>query len=200
MGRKAGVSAEQTRTELLEAAARVFALKGYDGASITDICNEAGLSSGSIYAHYEGKADLFLDVVRQHASEEFLRLIALPVSGGGIAEFIETVGGTYARPGPPVVSELITEVIVACKRHPEVDDLVNHWLIDGEHLVGTAMKQAQSEGVIADDVSVSALSRFVLMVALGSRIAGALKLPEVDEKDWAALISRLVASVRAENG
>jgi AcrR family transcriptional regulator len=52
MGRKAGVTVEQTRTDLLAAAARVFARKGYDGASIADICAEAGLSTGPVYAHY----------------------------------------------------------------------------------------------------------------------------------------------------
>ena len=37
MGRIAGVSPDQTRERLLDAAARVFELKGYEGATIAQI-------------------------------------------------------------------------------------------------------------------------------------------------------------------
>ena len=46
MGRRAGVTAEQTRSTLLSAAADIFAAKGYDGASSSDICTAASLTSG----------------------------------------------------------------------------------------------------------------------------------------------------------
>src|SRR6266545_4652109 len=50
----------QTREELLEAAARVFARKGYAGASVDDIAEEAGFTVGALYSNFEGKQDLFL--------------------------------------------------------------------------------------------------------------------------------------------
>ena len=37
MGRRAGVTAEQTRDQLVRAAAKVFARSGYEGATIADI-------------------------------------------------------------------------------------------------------------------------------------------------------------------
>ena len=48
---------------------------GYDGASVAQISSEAGLSSGSIYAHYSSKAELFLATLRAHADGEFERLL-----------------------------------------------------------------------------------------------------------------------------
>ena len=77
MGRKTGVTPAQTRAELVEAAARVFGLKGYDGASIADITDEAGLSLGSVYTHFQSKAELFVAVVREYGRQDYLDLIGL---------------------------------------------------------------------------------------------------------------------------
>ena len=85
MGRKAGVTAEETRSELLKAAARVFALKGYDGASISDIKAEANLSAGASYTHYAGKAELFVAVVREHGEAEFRNLVGDVGAAGKLA-------------------------------------------------------------------------------------------------------------------
>lgn len=75
MGRKVGVTSEQTRAELLSAAAEIFAQKGYDGASISDITRESGLSSGAIYSHYGSKAGLFFAVVEERGRQEFTDLV-----------------------------------------------------------------------------------------------------------------------------
>lgn len=70
MGRRAGVSAQETRAQLLDAAARVFAERGYDGAGIADIARTAGLSSGAIYAHFSSKAELFTTVLELAGERE----------------------------------------------------------------------------------------------------------------------------------
>jgi AcrR family transcriptional regulator len=59
---------EETRAELVDAAARVFARRGFDGASIEQIAREAGYSTGAIYWHFEGKDDLFLAVYERYAT------------------------------------------------------------------------------------------------------------------------------------
>lgn len=50
---------ERTRTVLLEAAAEVFAERGYDGASVDEIARTAGVSVGSIYSRFGNKQGLF---------------------------------------------------------------------------------------------------------------------------------------------
>ncbi|GAB2677205.1 TetR/AcrR family transcriptional regulator [Paenibacillus thermoaerophilus] len=49
-----------TRTRILEAAARVFAEQGYAGATLDHVAAEAGLTKGAVYWHFSGKSDLFL--------------------------------------------------------------------------------------------------------------------------------------------
>lgn len=56
---------DQTRAELLAAAGRVFAEKGYEGASVGDIAAAAGYTKGALYAHFTSKTELFLAFARQ---------------------------------------------------------------------------------------------------------------------------------------
>src|SRR6266851_686930 len=51
------------REQLLAAASRAFASKGYFGTKIMDIVREAGLSSGAIYGRFNSKNELLTAAV-----------------------------------------------------------------------------------------------------------------------------------------
>jgi AcrR family transcriptional regulator len=53
-------SRAETRRRLLDAGERVFAEKGFAGASIEEIAERAGFSSGAFYSNFEDKQELFL--------------------------------------------------------------------------------------------------------------------------------------------
>lgn len=59
----------RTRAELLTMAAKVFARRGYKGASVEEIAEEAGYSHGAVYSNFDGKADLFLAVLEDYMAE-----------------------------------------------------------------------------------------------------------------------------------
>jgi AcrR family transcriptional regulator len=50
----------QTRSSLMEAAAKVFARRGLQRASIDEVAAEAGYTKGAFYANFRSKEDLFL--------------------------------------------------------------------------------------------------------------------------------------------
>lgn len=56
---------ELNRDRVLEAARRVFLARGYGGATIDAITEEAGFSKGVVYSQFAGKADLFLALLQQ---------------------------------------------------------------------------------------------------------------------------------------
>ena len=53
-------AAHDTRERIITSAARVFARKGYHGASLDEVAADAGLTKGAVYWHFQSKADLFL--------------------------------------------------------------------------------------------------------------------------------------------
>ncbi len=59
----------QTRSDLIDAAARVFARRGFQAARVEEIAEEAGYSHGAVYSNFEGKADLFLAVFEDYMAE-----------------------------------------------------------------------------------------------------------------------------------
>lgn len=63
-GKQGQTKAERTRAEIIGAARRVFAKKGYEGAAVADIAAEAGFTKGALYANFPSKAALFLTVLR----------------------------------------------------------------------------------------------------------------------------------------
>ncbi len=51
------------REQILSAATSVFAAKGYQRASVTDIINAAGIARGTFYLYFEGKREIFAELV-----------------------------------------------------------------------------------------------------------------------------------------
>jgi AcrR family transcriptional regulator len=49
-----------TKSEIVEAAKRVFATKGYDGASLRAVAREAGVDPALVHHYFDGKAALFV--------------------------------------------------------------------------------------------------------------------------------------------
>ncbi len=59
---------QETRDELIASAGKVFARRGFHGASVEQIADEAGYSTGAVYWHFKGKDDLFLAVYEAQAA------------------------------------------------------------------------------------------------------------------------------------
>jgi len=53
------VDKQAKRAQITQAAAEVFARKGFQGASVDDIATAAGVSKGTVYGYFENKEELF---------------------------------------------------------------------------------------------------------------------------------------------
>lgn len=61
-------AASGTRDSILSAARDLFSTRGFGGTSIADIASAAGLAPGTIYIHFESKADLLAKVIQETRS------------------------------------------------------------------------------------------------------------------------------------
>lgn len=71
-----------TRAALLQAAAAVFAERGYQLARVRDIASRAGVNLAAMNYHFGGKQKLYLAVLQSSAAE---RLSAFPLPDAGLA-------------------------------------------------------------------------------------------------------------------
>lgn len=61
------VSTRNTRNDVIAAAGRLFAQRGYHGTSMRDLGRELGLQGSSLYSHITSKEDLLVEVVQRGA-------------------------------------------------------------------------------------------------------------------------------------
>jgi AcrR family transcriptional regulator len=66
---------ERTRADLVATAHKAFLERGFHGASLDDIAEEAGYSKGAVYSNFAGKDELFLAVLDAYA-EHRARVLA----------------------------------------------------------------------------------------------------------------------------
>jgi AcrR family transcriptional regulator len=60
---------EETREEVLAAAARVFAKRGFHATSLEAIAEEDGFSRGAVYYNFADKEELFLELLDRRCAE-----------------------------------------------------------------------------------------------------------------------------------
>jgi TetR/AcrR family transcriptional regulator, mexJK operon transcriptional repressor len=79
--REEGRSARKHR-EILEAATVLFMKLGYEGTSMEDIAEEAGVSKQTVYKHFADKKQLFTDIVLATTSQvdRVVALVAAPLA------------------------------------------------------------------------------------------------------------------------
>jgi len=61
------VTTKNSREDVVKAAGRLFADRGYHGTSMRDLGKELGLLGSSLYSHVASKQDLLVDVVEEGA-------------------------------------------------------------------------------------------------------------------------------------
>ena len=57
---------EETQARILDAAVRRFSISGYNGASVDDICSDAGVSKGAFYHHFPTKQAVFMTLLNTY--------------------------------------------------------------------------------------------------------------------------------------
>ncbi|WP_145942114.1 TetR/AcrR family transcriptional regulator [Corynebacterium glyciniphilum] len=71
---------DQARHQILDAAAEVFQLRGFDRATIDDIAEEIGATKGRVYYYYRSKFDIYLAVYEE--GMKIVRQVVEPFSTG----------------------------------------------------------------------------------------------------------------------
>ncbi|MCB1151403.1 TetR/AcrR family transcriptional regulator [bacterium] len=83
------------RQEILQAAAGLFARKGYDGTTIRNVAHACEITEAAIYRHFEGKTDLYEEVIRFKAGQHDLRQELQAFAGIGSVETVLTATANH---------------------------------------------------------------------------------------------------------
>ena len=95
--REARAQGREARDELLAAALRVFARRGYREAGVDEIAAEAGYSKGALYWHFPGKEELLLALLEERIDAPMRERFALLASAPPERDMSLEATRTFAR-------------------------------------------------------------------------------------------------------
>jgi TetR/AcrR family transcriptional regulator, transcriptional repressor of aconitase len=101
------------RAQVLEAARRCFVRDGFHATSMTDICREAGVSSGVIYLYFSSKDDIIGAIAEQNlgriarAAEDLILRHGDQGAGTVLAELLAYIRGEHQRDGLASIALLV---------------------------------------------------------------------------------------------
>jgi TetR/AcrR family transcriptional regulator, repressor for uid operon len=168
------------RAEILAAAQRCFVRSGFHGASMQDICAEAGMSPGNLYRYFPSKEALIAGIAERDRAEVAQQFASADLSHGFFAVLEGMAHHHFAvRPDEQVL--LCTEVMSEARRNPEIarisaafDADVRKWLLD-------LLRAAAARGDIPGDVDFDGVVTMLMVIADGVWWRRALD-PDFDPK------------------
>ncbi len=103
----------EKRAQILDGAATVFASDGYEGASMSRIAVEAGVSKGTLYNHFPSKAALFSAYVGQECARNLARVFEGAMNAGEPAAVLRQIGLRMTQMIMSEVGQTIYRVVIA---------------------------------------------------------------------------------------
>jgi AcrR family transcriptional regulator len=116
-------AAEDKRRQILDAAVRVFARKGYHASRVGDIAEEAGVAHGLLYHYFESKADVLEAVFHENWSVLLDRIASVEATEEPAVDQLRHIAAIVLRTWlhlPDVVRVVVREF----GRSPEVAERI----------------------------------------------------------------------------
>lgn len=185
------------RQQIIDAAYRCFARKGFHLTTMRDIYDEAQLSPGAVYNYFSGKAAiiqasfegdsqrstaLFADAVASEEPLQALRHLA--------AFFFRGLESAAALGAGRVNVQSWGEALVNLELHATISGVQQTILAHLEQVV----HRAQAQGQIAPEVSGAMLGRMLLSLYYGLELQKALD-PAIDVEEYAAAVDLMLAAL-----
>lgn len=168
------------RRQILAAAVKVFAQKGFHASRVGDIAEEAGVAYGLVYHYYKSKEDLLETIFRTTWTEMLARVREVEEAGVPAAEAVRQVTALLLRTwrrDPDLVRVLVREVTRSQHVQQEIEE-ISHAMQALEDIV----RRGQESGEFRADLD-ARLAAVVFYGALDEVLSGWVlgQLPDSDE-------------------
>ena len=181
---------------LIDAAAEVFAERGYDGAGVAEIARRAGVTTGAIYSRYSGKSELLLEALNRSFELHMNEIIALATDG---AELSDSDGNILSAHqigyNTPNVSgahdALFLEAVVASSRDDEIAEMLFRRLENAAMYVNKFVEEGKADKRIHSSLDSDALKTYVMAMSMGFSILRSVNHKMPESSDWQTLLDQI---------
>lgn len=152
---------QDKKQQIVEAATKLLAEKGYEKASVKDIARESGITPGLVHYYFQNKEEILSEVVLQ-ASNQYTHVMqalkqAVPAEQIGKAAMGEPRDRVRDQPD---WYRLRYELFAIGLRNPSLADKVNHILDNGRNGITSILEQLMPESEETDAAAAILLACF----------------------------------------
>ncbi len=190
----------QTRDYLLQAAAQVFAERGYHGASLDEVAAVAGFSKGAVYSNFKNKEDLFLALLESHYEREMAAVRAtLEVTDGPpeahLSSFVTLMRDQFQRATGDNWAMLYEEFFLYAMRNPTVRErLAAFDTLDVDSVAQIIEGERDRHGIDLEDPAPH-VARIVIALMRGISMMRNLDPDAVDEPFLESVMAFLIRAM-----
>jgi AcrR family transcriptional regulator len=158
--------AADRRNEILDAARRCFVRSGFQGASMQEICAEAGMSPGNLYRYFSSKEALIAGLAARDQAEVSGEFASVDLSAG-LFRVLEGLAHHHFSERPDEQVLMCTEVMAQARRHPDIAAISQSFDRDVRQWLRTLFEAGQSRGDIPADVDIEPVITMLMLIADG---------------------------------
>lgn len=155
---------ELRREQILRAATSVFAAKGYHQASITDIIEAADIARGTFYLYFEGKREIFSELVDVLTVRLINCMKRVDLSAGS-PPWIEQIRANFQRIATILTEERELTLILynhAMGLDQEFDRKIREFYENITKITEGAFRLGQEMGLVRNDINPGLVARHVV--------------------------------------
>lgn len=162
------------RAAALRAAMQVFWLRGYEGASLSDLTRAMGINAPSLYAAFTCKQALFEEALELYEAAEGAMPKRLLREGRtakeGIAAMLRFYAGYYVRTDHPPGCMVVLSAIVGAPENRSMRALMTRSRRAAMELLADRIRRGQAEGDVPATADASAIAAFYTTLVQGMSI------------------------------
>jgi AcrR family transcriptional regulator len=178
------------RQQIIDAAYRCFAQKGFHKASIRDICAEAGLSAGAIYTYFKSKED----IVEASFAFDYRRSLPLFDNAAKAPDSMAAIDGLIdvffagLQSAAEIGADRVNiqgwgEALV----NPKLMTPLRETMRDFPMMLARLIRRAQKAGDINPKIDADAVGQVIVSTYLGLYLQKAF-IPELNVKKYRAVV------------
>jgi AcrR family transcriptional regulator len=172
---------------LINAAAKLFAERGFDATSVDTVAERAGVSKATIYSRYNDKAQLFAAVLRAQISDLFEDLSFVAPHGDAYEVLLDVGRQALRLVNRPETTAIYRIVIAQTPRFPELALLMDREGFQrGQSGIAVLLRELSMRGDIEiDDFEIAAELFLSLVIGRLSRLTLLGLTAEPDRMEFA---------------
>ncbi len=191
----------QTRARLLDAAASVYARRGFEGATLDEVAAEAGFTKGAVYSHFGSKENLLLALSQEQRDAQLTEQLMLFDRGrsgserplAGADRWMEILREEPER------FRLFVELWVRAQRDERLRELLAAGVEDlRSMLAGFARAGAADAGIDVDEAADRQVANVFVAMTMGIGIVALIDEDAVPPELLGAALSVLIHALETD--